>query len=336
MNNININSITNIISPKDLKLKYPINDNDIEFIENSRKTVKDIMKKTIKKKIIIVGPCSIHDYQLTIDYANFLKKMKEKYPKNMIIMRMYFEKPRTITGWKGFLYDPDINETNNIEKGLELTRQLLIEITKMKIPIATEFLDTIIPQYIDDLITWGCIGARTTESQLHRQLASGLTIPIGFKNSTSGDIEIAINASKSAAVSHSFLSVDENGKVSIVHTKGNQNTGIVLRGSNKTGSNIMYNNINKHSNIIIDLSHDNTLKDGKKDFKEQINNVDVILQLLKNNTILNNNLDGIMIESNIKSGNQPITSHLEYGISITDKCLDLIDTEQIFQKCDNF
>lgn len=333
MNNINIKSISNIISPKELKIKYPLDKEDIEFVESSRLDVKNILKKKNNKKMIIVGPCSIHDYKVTVEYAEFLKKLIQKYPQHKIIMRMYFEKPRTVAGWKGFLYDPEINETNKIEKGIELTRKLLIEITKMKIPIATEFLDTIIPQYIDDLITWGCIGARTTESQLHRQLASGLTIPIGFKNSTHGDIDIAINACKSASVPHSFLSIDENGKVSIVHTTGNQNTGIVLRGSNKSGSNITSENLKKYSNVIIDLSHDNTLVNGKKNYLAQIDNIDVIVQIIKENTLLQKNLDGIMIESNLKPGNQPITDNLEYGISITDKCLDLTDTELLVQKC---
>ena len=190
-----------------------------------------------------------------------------------IVIRLYVEKPRTISGWKGFLYDPDLNETNNISKGLEITRKLLIEITRLRLPIATEFLDTIIPQYIDDLVSWGCIGARTVESQLHRQLASGLSISIGFKNRTDGNIDVAINGMLSAKNAHSFLGIDMNGNASIVNTTGNNNTCLVLRGGNGK-KNLYLDNIldvvkkldimKCNKNIIIDVSHDNSIKDGVK------------------------------------------------------------------------
>ena len=327
--NINISKIDELITPCDLKSCHNISHDDELFIASSRNTIINIMNKNINKKIIIVGPCSIHNYKQTLDYAKFLKVIQSKYTNLFIVMRVYFEKPRTVNGWKGFLYDPDLDESNKIDKGLKLTRKILVELTKMRIPIATEFLDTIIPQYIDDIISWGCIGARTSESQLHRQLSSGLSIPIGFKNSTSGDIDIAINGCLSANVPHSFLGININGKASIVHTKGNPHTSIVLRGSKIDGNNINQDNILKYKNIFIDVSHDNTLYDGNKDYTRQLDNIKLIIKLIKNNSNINTNIDGIMIESNLKSGSQSISNNLKYGISITDKCINTSDTEEI-------
>ena len=336
MQNINIHKIDEITTPEQLKNKFKQTELNFNFIQNSRKTITDILNGKDKRKIVIVGPCSIHDYQLTITYTNFLKTIQTKFEKNIfIVMRMYFEKPRTINGWKGFIYDPFINETNNIEEGLNKTRQLLLEVTNMEIPIGTEFLDTIIPQYIDDLITWGCIGARTTESQLHRQLASGMSMPIGFKNSTSGNIKPALNACKSAEVSHSFLGINTCGKVSVVHTSGNKNTCLVLRGGENIGNNINIENILSHQKVFIDLSHDNTIINGSKDYTQQIENINLIKNLNKERNILNN-LKGIMIESNIKESNQTISSELKYGISITDKCLNIDDTEKLILNFYNY
>jgi 3-deoxy-7-phosphoheptulonate synthase len=336
MQNINIHKIDEITTPEQLKNKFKQTELNFNFIQNSRKTITDILNGKDKRKIVIVGPCSIHDYQLTITYTNFLKTIQTKFEKNIfIVMRMYFEKPRTINGWKGFIYDPFINETNNIEEGLNKTRQLLLEVTNMEIPIGTEFLDTIIPQYIDDLITWGCIGARTTESQLHRQLASGMSMPIGFKNSTSGNIKPALNACKSAEVSHSFLGINTCGKVSVVHTSGNKNTCLVLRGGENIGNNINIENILSHQKVFIDLSHDNTIINGSKDYTQQIENINLIKNLNKERNILNN-IKGIMIESNIKESNQTISSELKYGISITDKCLNIDDTEKLILNFYNY
>lgn len=336
MNNINVNSIKKLKTPYEIKNEFNINYEDTLFINNSRNTINNILCGKSKKKIIIVGPCSIHNYEECLNYAKELKKNINNFSNLYIVIRLYFEKPRTINGWKGFLYDPELNSSNKIDEGLIKTRKLLIEITKMRIPIATEFLDTIIPQYIDDLISWGCIGARTVESQLHRQLASGLSMAIGFKNRTDGNKIIAINGMLSCKEPHSFLGVDINGCASIINTNGNKNTCIVLRGDCINGNNFNTSNIvetkllleknNLNKSIIIDTSHDNTLCDGKKNFKKQIDNC----KYISNEWKINQNIVGLMIESNINEGKQNIEKKpLEYGISITDGCINLEDTINI-------
>ena len=343
MNNININSIRKLNTPYEIKNEYNITHEDILFIDNTRSTINNILNNKNKKKLIIVGPCSIHNYEECLDYAKFIKKCIVDFPKLFIVIRLYFEKPRTTKGWKGFLYDPKLDNSNDIALGLVMIRKLLIEITKMRIPIATEFLDTIIPQYIDDLISWGCIGARTVESQLHRQLASGLSMPIGFKNRTDGNKEIAINAMISSKEPHSFLGIDMNGCASIVNTNGNTHSCIVLRGDCIEGQNfdlkhieitekMLYEKKLKNS-IIIDVSHDNTLVNGSKDYTKQINNVELILNMW---LIGKHNICGIMIESNINEGKQSIHNKpLKYGVSITDGCINKDDTYNVLNTINN-
>jgi 3-deoxy-7-phosphoheptulonate synthase len=342
MNNINVNSIKKLKTPYEIKNEFNINYEDTLFINNCRSTINNILCGKSKKKIIIVGPCSIHNYEECLNYVYELKKNIKQFSNLYIVIRLYFEKPRTINGWKGFLYDPELNSSNKIDEGLIKTRKLLIEITKMRIPIATEFLDTIIPQYIDDLISWGCIGARTVESQLHRQLASGLSMAIGFKNRTDGNKIIAINGMLSSKEPHSFLGVDINGCASIINTNGNKNTCIVLRGDCVNGSNFNSFDINEttslleknnlNEGIIIDTSHDNTLCNGKKIYKKQIENCEYI----SNEWKINKNIVGLMIESNINEGKQNIENKsLEYGISITDGCINLEDTIIILDKLNN-
>lgn len=343
MNNRNIESIKKLVSPYELKNDINLKYEDRIFIEKSREEINDIVNGKNNKKLVIVGPCSVHNYEQCLEYAKCLKEMSKEMTNLYIVMRMYVEKPRTIGGWKGFLYDPDLNESNDISKGLVMTRKLLLEITKLKLPIATEFLDTIIPQYIDDLICWGCIGARTVESQLHRQLASGLSICIGFKNRTDGNVDVAINGMLSAKNKHSFLGVDINGSASIVNTNGNNNTGIVLRGGS-CGKNLDSDSIKKvisklekancNKSVILDVSHDNSFVNSKKDYKEQINNIEYICnELILNNRI--NEIKGVMIESNIKEGKQIISDNLKYGVSITDGCISLEDTYECLKKMDN-
>ena len=342
MNNININSIKKLRTPYEIKNEYNIDYEDTLFINNCRSTINNILCGKSKKKIVIVGPCSIHNYTECINYAKELKTKMNDFSNLYIVIRLYFEKPRTINGWKGFLYDPELNSSNKIDNGLIETRKLLIKITQMRIPIATEFLDTIIPQYIDDLISWGCIGARTVESQLHRQLASGLSMGIGFKNRTDGNKIIAVNGMLSSKEPHSFLGIDMNGCASIINTNGNKNTCIVLRGDCVNGRNfdtsdiketislLEKNNLNK--GIIIDTSHDNTLVDGKKNFKKQIENCEYI----SNEWKINKNIIGLMIESNINEGKQNIENlPLKYGISITDGCINLNDTFNILFNLNN-
>ena len=342
MNNININSIKKLKTPYEIKNEFNINYEDTLFINNCRNTINNILCGKSKKKIIIVGPCSIHNYEECLEYATMIKKYMAEFSNLYIVIRLYFEKPRTINGWKGFLYDPELNGSNKIDIGLSETRKLLIEITKMRIPIATEFLDTIIPQYIDDLISWGCIGARTVESQLHRQLASGLSMGIGFKNRTDGNKIIAINGMLSCKEPHSFLGIDINGCASIINTNGNKNTCIVLRGDCINGNNFNTSNIvetkllleknNLNKGIIIDTSHDNTLCNGKKNFKQQIDNC----KYISNEWKINQNIIGLMIESNINEGKQNIDNKpLKNGISITDGCINLNDTYNILIELNN-
>lgn len=341
MNNINIDFIEKLITPYELKNDLNLKYDDMIFIENSRRKLSEYLNNEKEKLIVIVGPCSVHNYNECIEYAKFIQESMETYKNLFIIMRLYFEKPRTINGWKGYLYDPNLDNSNNIKIGIYNTRKLLLEITKMKIPIATEFLDTIIPQYIDDLITWGCIGARTVESQLHRQLASGLSMFIGFKNRTDGNIEIAINAMLAAQNAHTFLGIDINGKASIIHTNGNNNSNIILRGSSKCdnineetliNTTNLLNSNKLNSNIIIDLSHGNSLENGKKNYKKQIENIDLIISLKKKF----NNILGVMIESNIYENKQDINNKpLKYGISITDACISIEQTKKILIKLNN-
>jgi len=342
MDNINIGSIKKLCSPYELKNKLSLSYKNKLFIEQSRKNIINILNNKNQKKIIIVGPCSVHNIEECFSYAVELKKHIDKYNNLYIILRLYFEKPRTIKGWKGYLYDPYLDGTNKIDIGLYNTRKLLLDITTIEIPIATEFLDTISPQYIDDLISWGCIGARTVESQLHRQLASGLSMPIGFKNRTDGNCEIAINGILSAKESHSFFGIDINGCASIINTLGNDNTHIVLRGGCKnnninteTFDNVELllktNELNK--TILIDVSHDNTLKDKKKDYTEQINNINKIITYWKDNIEI---IKGVMIESFINEGKQSINDKpLKYGISITDGCINLSNTIILLDKMNN-
>ena len=342
MNNINVEKMEDLITPLELKSRFIMNQKNIDFVNETRNEVIDILKKKNKKKLVILGPCSIHEYDLAIEYANFIKNIQPFVPNLLLVMRVYFEKPRTTHGWKGYLYDPYLNNTNNIQVGLETIRKLLIEINNMKVPIATELLDTIIPQYIDDCISWGCIGARTTESQLHRQLVSGLSIPMGFKNGTSGNTDISVNGCISSKAKHSFLGINKNGKANIVHTKGNPFCNVVLRGSKEKGNNINESTINEVNSkllennlltgVIIDLSHDNTIINGKKNYTRQVENIYNVIELLKKKVDIN----GVMIESNINSGSQPVTDNLAYGVSITDGCIDIKTTQQILMDFDNF
>ena len=334
MTDLNVKRYDNIISPFELKKQFPYNDS---FVENTRNSIREILNRKSNKIIIIVGPCSIHDINSAKEYAIKLKKLSLKYnDKILILMRVYFEKPRTTVGWKGLINDPNLNETYDINKGLMMARELLLFINNLRLGTACEFLDTIIPQYISDLVSWGAIGARTTESQIHRELVSGLSMPIGFKNGTSGDIYIAKDAILSASSPHSFIGINEQGTPSIVLTKGNKDTHIILRGGNN-GPNYKKDNIssvteilssnNLSPNIMVDVSHGNS---GKNYKNQQIVAYDVIEQMKSNPNII-----GMMIESNLVKGKQKLgnnISKLVYGQSITDCCIDLTTTEFILEK----
>jgi 3-deoxy-7-phosphoheptulonate synthase len=289
--------------------------------------------------VIIVGPCSIHDVDAAKEYAHKLKNLKSVLSENsLLIMRAYFEKPRTVIGWKGLINDPDLDGSFKINKGIKIARQLLMDLSEMNIPCGHEFLDLVSPQYISDLISWGAIGARTTESQSHRELASGLSCPVGFKNGTDGSIQIAIDAMNAARNSHSFLSVTKEGKSAIFNTAGNNDCHIILRGGNKKANysskdvsestGILENNGMK-PNIMIDASHANS----KKDYKKQSIVVDDVKQQISSGE---KNIIGIMLESNLVEGNQKINSRdkLKYGQSITDSCIGWNETEEIILALD--
>ena len=334
--NLNISSIDSIYPPYSIKNDIPLNNVLTDKIILWRKTVSNIISGKDTRLIAIVGPCSIHDPHAALEYAHYLVKMKEKFKDQLfIIMRVYFEKPRTTIGWKGLINDPYLNDTFKINDGLRIARKLLVDITKLDIPVACEFLDVFTPQYYSDLVTWGAIGARTTESQLHRQLASGLSMPIGFKNGTGGSLDIAVDAVVSSQYSHSFLGINEDGKASIVNTKGNKDTHIILRGG-KTGPNFDHVSImhlkklmndKLNNKVIIDCSHGNS---GKVHSNQPIV-LDAIMSQYDNSE---NIVAGVMIESNLKEGNQKLSNNceLEYGKSITDACVGLDVTTDMLQR----
>jgi len=284
----------------------------------------------------VVGPCSIHDVDAATEYANKLLSIKNKVSKNiLIVMRVYFEKPRTVVGWKGLINDPDLDNSFNINKGIKIARSLLLDLAEKGMPAGHEYLDLISPQYISDLICWGAIGARTTESQSHRELASGLSCPVGFKNGTDGGIQIAIDAIKAASKPHNFLSVTKEGKSAIFSTKGNLDCHVILRG----GKNANYKfedveNVSKtlvknslNNSIMVDASHANSQKDYKK---QRIVVQDIVNQILNGNI----SICGVMLESNIVEGRQDVNKkeNLVYGQSITDACIGWDETESLINK----
>ena len=338
IDDVRINNIEEVITPEELIKEVPASANIEKQVFSSRNTISRILHKKDDRLLVIIGPCSIHDPKAAIEYAEKLSVASEKYSKYLeIVMRVYFEKPRTTIGWKGLINDPDLNGSNNINKGLKIARRLLVNISSLGLPTATEFLDPITPQYIGDLISWGAIGARTTESQIHRQLASGLSAPIGFKNSTDGSIQIAIDAIKSASNPHMFLSVTKKGNSAIVSTSGNSDCHVIHRGgSNGTNYSekpiiattelLKTNGI--ETGIMVDLSHANS----NKNFQNQIIAADSVSDQIAKGS---RDIVGIMIESNLVEGSQGISSdntNLVYGQSVTDACLGWDATSILLEK----
>lgn len=333
-NNLKIKSITPIIAPTDLRQVFPINREGSEFITSSREHIKNILAGKDHRLMVVVGPCSIHDPAGAVEYASRLAKLAAELSDQLfIIMRVYFEKPRTTVGWKGLINDPDMDGSHQISKGLGIARNLLCTMTAMRLPVANEMLDPITPEYLADMICWGAIGARTTESQTHRELASGLSFPIGFKNGTDGNMQIAIDAMIAAKSGHSFLGINREGLSSIVQTTGNPDVHIVLRGGS-LGPNYHPDDIVKTEQmlakanlpvtIMIDCSHGNSEKDHTK---QPLVMESVISQIEEGN----HSISSVMIESYLEEGNQPISArHIEmkYGVSITDKCIDWETTER--------
>ncbi len=315
-------------APYELVNKYPINDEISKLVYGTRNEISQILHNKDDRLFVVVGPCSIHDTESALEYAEKLALQNKKLNKNiLIIMRVYFEKPRTTVGWKGLINDPDINETFNIAKGIELARKLLINIAELGLPAGTEFLDPISPQYVTDVISWGAIGARTAESQIHRELASGLSCPIGIKNGTDGGLKAAIDGIQAANHSHVFLGATKEADIAMLKTAGNNDTHIILRGGkepnydlesvNSTLTALREAEVNE--SIMIDASHGNS----QKKFKQQIPVIESISDQILNG---NNNIKGVMIESHLNEGNQKISESLKYGQSITDACMGWEDT----------
>ena len=336
--NTNIQEINKLVTPYDLKKIYFCTSELIESINHTRDNINSIISNSFNRFIVIVGPCSIHNTDEAYEYALFLKKMISKYgDKLLIVMRTYIAKPRTCLGWKGLMYDPDLNEDYNINKGLIESRRLLLKINLLGVPCGMEYLDTVSPQYFDDLLVWGAIGARTTESQVHRELCSGISTPVGFKNNLDGDTSVAVNSIKCCAQSHVFIGCNSEGKASSVKSKGNPNGHIILRGSHN-GPNYDINSIRDTENkleeqhvnksIIVDCSHGNS----GKDYKKQHLGVEAVIQHLQSGI---KSIKGIMLESNLVEGSQKLCKDLKKGVSITDSCIGLEETQNLLEKLYN-
>jgi 3-deoxy-7-phosphoheptulonate synthase len=333
-NDLNIASIEALITPQALKQQLPLEGAALESVREARQTIFDILDRKDPRIFIVIGPCSIHDVDAAIEYANRLKVLSEEVKDTLyLVMRVYFEKPRTSVGWKGLINDPYMDDTFKIEEGLSKGRKLLLDIAQLGLPTSTEALDPISPQYMQDIIAWSAIGARTTESQTHREMSSGLSSPVGFKNGTDGGLTVSINAMQSVSSPHRFLGINEQGEVSVVTTKGNPYAHVVLRGGS-AGPN--YDSVHVAQcekalekggvsrNIMIDCSHANSNKDAAV---QPLVMKDVTHQILEGN----DSIIGLMVESNLHFGNQSIPkdlSQLKYGVSVTDACIDWDDTEK--------
>jgi len=332
--NVNVLSQEVLVSPSALKTELPITDKASETVVRGRQQVMDILDHRDPRLFVVIGPCSIHDVGAAKEYAERLRKLADQVSDTLlIVMRVYFEKPRTTVGWKGLINDPHMNDTFKIQDGLHIARKLLIDLNEMGLPCATEALDPISPQYMHDLISWSAIGARTTESQTHREMASGLSSPVGFKNGTDGGLTVAVNALLSVSSPHSFLGINNDGKVSVINTAGNRYGHVVLRGGNGKPN---YDSVSValaeqqlgkskvSTNIMVDCSHANSNKDPA---------LQVLVMENVTNQILegNQSIVGLMVESNIHWGNQSIPadlSELKYGVSVTDACIDWPATEK--------
>lgn len=337
ISNIRITKTDSIIPPMVYIKRHEVKKTESDFIVEARKIIANIVKGKDKRLLVVVGPCSIHDTKAALEYAEKLTKIRDELKDDLfIVMRVYFEKPRTTVGWKGLIYDPDLDNSCNMEKGFDLARKLLLDLAKIRLPAATEYLDLITPQYIADLISWGAIGARTTESQTHRELASGLSCSVGFKNGTDGCTQVAIDAVISASNSHMFWSINKKGRVNRYTTSGNPNCHIILRGG-KDGTNYDSDSVEKTSKqlinsglpnkLMVDFSHANS----KKKFNNQIKVGDDIVKQISAGSGL---VFGVMIESHLNEGSQKVAplKSLKYGVSITDGCIGWSDTETLLKK----
>jgi len=330
---LRIKSIRPLISPAVLSYYLPLSDTAAEVVADARAKTTAVLNGSDDRLLVVVGPCSIHDTKAAIEYGKLIKDAAERYKDDLVIvMRVYFEKPRTTVGWKGLINDPHLDDSFDINRGLRVARKLLLKLSEMGVPAGTEFLDTISPQYYADLISWGAIGARTTESQIHRELASGLSMPVGFKNGTGGSNQIALDAIQASSRPHNFLSVTKQGVSAIVTTTGNESCHIILRGSTK-GTNYDAQSISTVAgqleksgltqSVMIDCSHGNSLKDYHNQPK-------VAESLCEQISAGCKTITSVMVESNLVAGAQKLSSNLDemtYGQSVTDQCIDWDTTE---------
>jgi 3-deoxy-7-phosphoheptulonate synthase len=327
---LRISEIREVIPPDQVRADFPITETAAATVHHSRQEIHEILSGADDRLLVVVGPCSIHDPAAARDYARRLRAQRETLAEDLlVVMRVYFEKPRTTVGWKGLINDPDLDETFHINKGLRLARSLLLDINELGVPAGTEFLDLITPQYVADLISWGAIGARTTESQVHRELASGLSCAVGFKNGTDGALRVAVDAMRSASRPHHFLSLTKGGRSAIFSTRGNQDTHLILRGGREPNYDARHVALASRElekaglppRLMIDFSHANS---GKQPERQLAVGQDVAAQVASGER----RVAGVMIESHLKSGRQDVVAGepLEYGLSITDACIGWDET----------
>lgn len=336
--NVNVTDFDQMPSPEEIHARVPLSENATRTVMQSREALRNILDRKDHRLFAVVGPCSIHDPVAGLDYARRLKALADEIGDTLLlVMRVYFEKPRTTTGWKGYINDPDMDDSFRVNKGMEKARAFLRDVAELGLPAATEALDPISPQYLGDLIAWTAIGARTAESQTHREMSSGLSTPVGFKNGTNGDVSIAVNAILSASRPHNFLGINGEGKTSIVRTRGNPYGHLVLRGGDGRPN---YDTVSVRiaeqallkaklpANIVVDCSHANSYKNPEL---QPLVMSDIVNQVRGSNR----SLMGVMIESNLVAGNQPIPedlAQLKYGCSVTDACVDWATTEQMLRE----
>ncbi len=337
IHNVNIVGEKVLITPKELKEKLPLSLPLRSQIAQSRRDIANIIHKKDQRLLVVIGPCSIHDPIAALEYASRLKHLAEELQDQLyIVMRVYFEKPRTTVGWKGLINDPKLDGSFDVEHGLHIARALLLELAEMGLPLATEALDPIMPQYIADLFSWSAIGARTTESQTHREMSSGLSMAVGFKNGTDGSLATAINVMKAASVGHSFIGINQQGQVNLLHTAGNPNGHVILRGGKSPNYEAEHIALCEQElqkagltqAIMIDCSHGNSNKDYRLQPKVAKN---AVQQIVKGNR----SIIGLMLESHLYAGNQSADqplSEMQYGVSITDACIDWQTTEQLLRE----
>ncbi|MFZ1827562.1 MAG: 3-deoxy-7-phosphoheptulonate synthase [Candidatus Competibacteraceae bacterium] len=335
--NVNVASLEVLPTPEEIKQRLPLSESAASTVFQARETVQRILDRQDPRLFAVVGPCSIHDVAAARDYAQRLKALADEVQDTLfVIMRVYFEKPRTTVGWKGLINDPRMDDTFQIDEGLQIARRLLLDLAEIGLPAGTEALDPIVPQYISDLIVWTAIGARTTESQTHREIASGLSMPVGFKNGTNGSLEVAINALQSAARPHSFLGINPQGQSAVIRTLGNRYGHVVLRGGDRPNYDSVSIALCEKAlrdkklpvNLVVDCSHANSFKDPAM---QPLVMRDCTHQIMEGNR----SIVGLMIESNIGWGSQPLPadhSQLKYGVSITDACVDWETTEKMLRE----